>query len=273
MKRKMSLTKLYLGSMGAFVIGFTLLFISPIFTGKTYSYAEAPLNEYESFGNSIQISLARKEFNPEEKIIRLDFSLKEDSTSLDLQSLDLDIKTQTITGNNKLEINKTKVNEGYYVFFIENISKDFEVLSTTVTSIINKPELENEEQNETGSIKKFYVNETEEIINTDLKIGSLEEYKLENIVFEQDQTKEEIKKKEKDIKTNATLISEAKKIIKDLENDMRYQTEIEKFETQNKINGQKSNITAKEKNIEELQKEIEELNLKVDLLSDKKNDL
>ncbi|KIO69900.1 hypothetical protein B4065_1358 [Caldibacillus thermoamylovorans] len=53
------------------------IFISPAIIGKSYPYKETVLNEYESLSNTTEIALVKKQYNPNKKIMRLDFAIRE----------------------------------------------------------------------------------------------------------------------------------------------------------------------------------------------------
>lgn len=271
-KFKMNLSKLYLTSFGAFLLGFILIFISPMFTGGTYSYAEAKLNEYQTLNNNLRIAIVNKEYNPEKEFMRIDFSIEDTSTATSLSNIKYELSSQYIKDRKPLEVDITRINDNYFVAIIKGIPEGYSVLSITIDPKYIHPELQVTDDLKDRSIK-MYINESEKIINNNLKIGTIKEYQDEYISFEQKLLKDEIKENKKEIETNKLAIKEINKLINDLKNDMKYQTEDEKFETSNEINSYKTTIQQHEKDIEELNQTIDNLNKKIDLLNQKRESI
>lgn len=272
--KKMSLSKVYLSTLGAFILGFFIIFISPIFTGRSYSYEETVMNEYETLGNSVRIALVKKEYNPEKKLMRLDFNLlEENSFNSLLSNIDYDVSSRHIKNSKEpLDVKKIRVNDNYLVVIINNIPEHFSVVSTTISPKYIHPELqENDDLNDKKI--KIYVNESDKIINKNLKVGTKKDYEKEYIVFRQQSLKEKIKSNEDKINTKKLAISELDILIKDLEIDQQYQTEEEKFETNTEINSHKSNIIKYENEIEKLNIENDEMREKIKLLEEKKENI
>lgn len=272
-KFNVSLSKLYLSTLGAFIAVFFIIFISPTFTGSAYSYEETIMNEYKTIGSSVQISLVKKAYNPEKKIMRLDFSLEGNSSSSSISNIDYEVSSRYIKNSKEpLDVKKIRVNDNYLVVIINNVPEHFSVVSTTISPKYIHPELQ--EINDLKDKKiKIYVNESDKIIDENLKNGTKKDYEKEYIVFRQQLLKEKIKLNEDKINTKELAISELDMLIKDLEVEQQFQTEEEKFETNTEINSHKSAIIQHKNEIEKLNDENEELKEKIQLLEEKKENI
>lgn len=269
---KTSLTKLYLFSVLGFISSFIFIFLTPIFSGGSYSYVESIENEYITLGNSTRISIVKKEFNPKNEIMRLDFSLEGTTSSSNLSDITFDVISRNIKDKETHEVELIRVNDRYIVVIVKNVPKKYGVLSTTMTPKYVRPEL-NENNNFDGKNVKFYVNQSNKIINEDLKLENETYYKKEYISFQQLEIEKEIEGKEKGIENNQLLISDLNEVIKEMESDIEYQTEEEQFATKNEINMKETTINQYRRDIDLLKREIKELEEKSELLEKKKNDI
>lgn len=271
-KKKLTSTQLYLFTLVFFILCFMFIFISPAIIGKSYPYKETVLNEYESLSNTTEIALVKKQYNPNKKIMRLDFAIRETSTSSSLPNIEYEVNSQYITDRKPLNSKIIRVNNNYVVVIIKEIPEGFNVLSTTLIPNYIHPELEETNDLEDKSFK-VYVKETDKIKNPLLKIQTDGEYQDEYISFQQNLLKKDIEKKEKQISNKKLGIKELQRTVSELEGELEYQTESEKLKTNNVINSHQTDITQYEDEIELLQKEIGELEEKINLLEEKRNKL
>ncbi|MEK4181690.1 hypothetical protein NSQ61_19805 [Aeribacillus sp. FSL K6-1121] len=271
-KKKFSFshTQAYLFTLSFFGLCFFSVFISPIFTGKSYSFEDATLNEYDFLTNTTEIALVKKEYNPDRQLMRLDFSLREATADSKLSNMEYEIESKYITDSSKkLKTKIIRVDDNYLVVFVKNIPEGFSVLSTTIFPKYIHPEIEVSNDLQDRSFK-IYVKESDKIINNSLAIQSKDKYQKEYISFEQDLVRNEIQKKLKEIKNREIAISDLSKSISNLETDINYQTESEKLETNNQINSHKTKISQYEDEIDTLKNEVEDLKQKILLLEKKK---
>ncbi|MGG4263761.1 hypothetical protein [Peribacillus simplex] len=272
-RKKMSLVKLYTSTFGAFILGFCIIFISPMISGGTYKFEEAQINEYMTLSNSLQIALVKKQYNSEKQFMRMDFSVKNSTNETSISDIKYEINSKYIKDDKKsLKTEVTQINDNYFVVVIKDIPKGFSVLSTTIVPKYVHPELEQYDELEERSVK-IYINESEKIVNNQFKKGNERDYKNEYITFQQNELKDEITLNEKEIETNKLAIDEIKKEISELESDMQYQTEEEKFETKNNINGYKTTIQTHQNDIDTFIQKVEGLNKKIKLLEEKRASL
>lgn len=272
-KKNMTLSKVYLITFSSFIIAFLFVFISPSLTGGTYQYKETKINEFELLSNNLEIGLVKKQYNPKKEIMRLDFYIKETTTNSSLSNIKYEINSRYIKAQNELlKTEITKVDDHYFVVMIEGLPEDFSVLSTSIIPKYIHPEIEKVDNLKEREVK-IYINESSKLVNNKLKVGSEKEYKKEYINFQQDELLADIEENKKQIKTNELAIAEINKTIEDLELEKSYQTEEEKLETENEINGYKTTIEQHESEIETLNKTIEDMYEKISLLEEKRTSI
>ncbi|APC50399.1 hypothetical protein BME96_18895 (plasmid) [Virgibacillus halodenitrificans] len=264
-----SATTLYLTTLGIFIISFGFIFISPSIIGSSYSYENTPIDEYQTLSNNVQIALVKKEFNPENGIMRLDYSLKESSTNSSLSNIQYDISNQDIKNRESQKSEVIRVNDNYLVVIVKDLPKDFGVLSSTINPSYIHPEIQSSNDLENRSLK-IYINEDEKIVNKNLENKSSSEYQSEYITFQQESLREEIVLKNKEIEAIHIKNKELKELISDLETDINFQTDEEKLETKSAINAQLTSINQHEKEMKEIEDEIENIREKIVLLDEKK---
>lgn len=269
----MSLKALYTSSFGAFILGFCIIFISPILSGGSYNYEDAKVNEYKTLSNSLQIALVKKEFNPDKQFMRMDFSVKNSTNGTSFSDIKYEINSRYIKDSKaQLKTEITQINDHYFVVIVKGIPKGFSVLSSTIVPKYVHPELQQYDDLEERSVK-IYINESKKIINNQLKKGNERDFKIEYITFQQKDLKDEIALNEKEIESNKLAINEIEKEIAELELDMQYQTDEEKFETKNNINSYKTTIQTHQNDIDTFVQKVEGLNKKIKLLEEKRASL
>lgn len=264
-----SATRVYLSTFVLFVLMFMAVFVSPSIIGGHYNYADAAVNQYETLSNKLQVALVKKEYNPDKQLMRLDFSIKGTGIDQNLSNVQYDFSVVSIKGRKQHEVEVTRVNDSYLVVMVKGLEEGYSVVSTTITPSYIQPEIEKENDLE-GKNLKMYVNETDKIVNTDLKMLSLDDYQVESIGFEQESVKKEIKDKENEIAAYELTNKELKEQNEKLEDDQKFQTEDEKIETQNTINSNVTTMESNEEDIDILKNEIDSLKEKVNLLDEKK---
>ncbi|MBU4643297.1 hypothetical protein, partial [Bacillus toyonensis] len=165
---------------------FAVLFficISPLLRGANYEFEERKLNEYQLLTNDVKAAIVKKEYNPENKTLRIDYAFKSDSNnSKSLSNLDYKVDNRYI----KQETNdvKTKVlrpSDDYLVVISTNVPEDFGVISSTVKPEYIHPELENDPNDLKEKGMKTYIKESQKMINENLKVQSLMAYEEEYI--------------------------------------------------------------------------------------------
>lgn len=254
---------------------FAVLFficISPLLRGANYEFEERKLNEYQSLTNDVKAAIVKKEYNPENKTLRIDYAFKSDSNnSKSLSNLDYKVDNRYI----KQETNdvKTKVlrpSDDYLVVISTNVPEDFGVISSTVKPEYIHPELENDPNDLKEKGMKTYIKESQKMINENLKVQSLMAYEEEYTERTQGILNKEIKELEKKIELKTSANKQLGKNNEKLKTEMDFQTEEEKGTTGNEMKANETTINTNKKEIETLKEEIKLKEKKIDLLSEKK---
>ncbi|AAW30975.1 hypothetical protein FOC89_00610 (plasmid) [Bacillus thuringiensis] len=263
--------KAYLLTLGSFVTMFFVLCISPVFSGATYKFEEMKPGEYKSITTLVKISVARKEYNPANKTLRIDYELRSDNDPQLLSNMKYKVETKYI--NQKDNNVKTKVyraSDNYIVVISENVPEGFGALSSIVKPEYIHPELQTDPNDLKDRSIKTYVLEGNKIINKDLKVESKDFYEKDYLTFSQKGLNKEIKDMKQKIENKNFAIEQLKIKNDKLTKEMNFQTEAEKTKTKNIINSNISTINRNEKEINELKEEIKMKEKKIQLLNEKK---
>lgn len=254
---------------------FTVLFlicISPLFRGANYEFEERKLNEYQMLTNDVKVAIVKKEYNPKNKTLRIDYAFKSDSNnSKSLSNLDYKIENRYI----KQETNdvKTKVfrpSDEYIVVISTNVPEDFGGIASTIQPKYIHPELENSPDDLKERKLKTYLKENKKMINTSLKVQSVAVYEEEYIEREQGILNKEMKKLEKKVKQKTSANKQLAKNNENLKGEMDFQTDEEKGTTENEMKANEATINTNKKEIETLKEDIKLKEKKIDLLDEKK---
>ncbi|MGE7869342.1 hypothetical protein ACQKNO_24805 [Bacillus paramycoides] len=254
---------------------FTVLFficISPWLRGANYEFEERKLGEYQLLTNDVKAAIVKKEYNPENKTLRIDYAFKSDSNnSKSLSNINYKVDNRYI----KQETNdvKTKVfrpSDDYLVVISTNVPEDFGVIASTVKPEYIHPELENDPNDLKEKGMKTYIKESQKMMNENLKLQSITMYEEEYIEREQDILNKEIKELEKKVELKTSANKQLSKNNEKLKTDMDFQTDAEKGTTGNEMKANETTINTNKKEIETLKEEIKLKEKKINLLNDKK---
>lgn len=263
--------KAYLLTLGSFVTMFFVLCISPVFSGATYKFEEMKSGEYQSITPLVKLTVAKKEYNPANKTLRVDYELKSDNDPQILSNMKYKVENKYIKQkNNDVKTKVYRASDNYIVVISENVPEGFGVVSSVVKPEYIHPELQVDANDIKDRSVKAYVLEKEKMINKDLKVESLDYYEKEYLGFSQNGIGKEIKDMKQKIEDKDFTIKQLKIKNDKLTNEMNFQTESEKPKTQNIINSNISAINKHEKDINELKEEITMKEKKIKLLNEKK---
>jgi hypothetical protein len=181
--------KAYLLTLGSFVTMFFVLCISPVLSGATYKFEEMKSGEYQSITPLVKLTVAKKEYNPANKTLRVDYELKSDNDPQILSNMKYKVENKYIKQkNNDVKTKVYRASDNYIVVISENVPEGFGVVSSIVKPEYIHPELQ-VDANDANDIKdrsiKTYVLEKEKMINKDLKVESLDYYEKEYLAFSQ----------------------------------------------------------------------------------------
>ncbi|EJR50165.1 hypothetical protein IIO_06478 [Bacillus cereus VD115] len=261
----------YLLTLGSFVTMFFVLCISPLFSGATYKFEEMKPGEYQSITPLVKLSVAKKEYNPANKTLRIDYELKSDNDPQILSNMKYKVENKYIKQkDNDVKTKVYRASDNYIVVISENVPEGFGVVSSTVKPEYIHPELQTDAKDLKDRSIKTYVLEGDKIINKDLKIESKDFYEKDYLAFSQKGLGKEIKDMKKKIEDKNFAIEQLKIKNDKLTKEMNFQTEAEKVKTQNIINSNTTAINRHEKEINELKEEIQMKEKKIKLLNEKK---
>ncbi|WP_144507605.1 hypothetical protein [Bacillus mycoides] len=263
--------KAYLLTLGSFVTMFFVLCISPVFSGATYKFEEMKPGEYQSITPLVKLSVAKKEYKPANKTLRIDYELKSDNDPQILSNMKYKVENKYIKQkDNDVKTKVYRASDNYIVVISENIPEGFGVVSSVIKPEYIHPELQMDANDLKDSSKKSYVLEKEKMINKDLKVESTDFYEKEYLAFSQKGIGIEIKDMQQQIEDKDSAIKQLNIKNEKLTKEMVFQTEAEKTKTQNTINSNVSAINKHQKDIEELKEEIKMKEEKIKLLNEKK---
>ncbi|PFM62710.1 hypothetical protein COJ48_18365 [Bacillus cereus] len=254
---------------------FAVLFficISPLLRGANYEFEERKLNEYQSLTNDVKAAIVKKEYNPENKTLRIDYAFKSESNnSKSLSNLKYKVENRYI--NQETNDVKTKVlypSDDYVVVISTNIPDDYGVIASTIKPEYKHPELENDPDDLKDRGMKTYIKDSQKMINENLKVQSLTAYEEEYIERTQGILNKEIKELEKKVELKTEANKQLGKNNEKLKTEMDFQTDDEKGKTGNEMRANETTINANKKEIETLKEEIKLKEKKIDLLNEKK---
>lgn len=263
--------KAYLLTLGSFVVMFFALCISPVFSGATYKFEEMKPGEYQSITPLVKMSIAKKEYNPANKTLRIDYELKSDNDPQILSNMKYKVENKYIKQkNNDVKTKIYRATDNYIVVISENIPEGFGVVLSTIKPEYIHPELQTDPEDLKDRGSKTYILESNKIVNKDLKVESKEFYEKDYLVFSQKELGKEIKDIKQKIENKDFAIEQLKIKNDKLTKEMNFQTEAEKMKTQNIINSNISSINRNEKDINELKEAIKMKEQKIKLLNEKK---
>ncbi|MFI2801027.1 hypothetical protein ACH2G3_24605 [Bacillus cereus] len=263
--------KAYLFTLGSFVTMFFVLCISPVFSGATYKFEEMKIGDYQSLSSTVKISVAKKEYNPDNQTLRIDYELRADNDSQILSNMKYKVENKYIKQkDNDVKTKVFRASDNYIVVISENVPEEFGVISSVVKPEYIHPELQNDVDDLKERSMKMYVLENEKMINRELKKESKDFYEREYLAFSQQALKKEIKEIEKKMEDKASAMKQLKIKNEQLTKEMEYQTEGEKVKTKNTINSNESTINNHQKEIDVLKEDIKMKEKKIQLLSEKK---
>ncbi|HFR4145138.1 hypothetical protein [Bacillus cereus] len=263
--------KAYLLTLGSFITMFFILCISPVFSGATYRFPELKLGDYQTLSPTVKISVAKKEYNPANQTLRIDYQLKSENDTQILSNMKYKIENKYI--KQKQDDVKTKVyraSDDYIIVISKNIPEDFGVVSSMVKPEYIHPELQTDAEDIKDSSFKTYIVEKDKLKNNSLKEESKDFYEKEYLTLLQKDSEKEIKDLEQKIRDKNSANKQLEIKNDKLKKEMEYQTEAEKAKTQNMINSNTATVNNNNKEIELIKNDIKMKHEKIKLLNEKK---
>lgn len=274
-KRKSPFTKsrAYLMTLCSF---FVVIFI--VIVGAKTEDSDVKLIEMEEgvptyFGSGMEITEQRKEYNPTNNILRVDYEFSSESLDVDFKNLDFEFTNHYLSDKTiDLKPKVYKVSDTYMVTITENVPVDYQAISTTITPSYIHDELATDKNALDESTMKFYLKEENVNENLLLEEETSEEYKEEYIDFEVEEINKNIDDLNQDIeeKNNANYQLKLQNV--EYEDQVKYQYGDDAVETNQIIDKNLTQITTNESEIAEMQEEIKEDEKKIELLEQSRSE-
>jgi len=248
----------YLTILSGFIAAFLVILILPYFLGRNFNFPDVELDRFQPIGGNLHVAMVRREFNPEQELMRLDIMIEDAMTSTRLSNLEFEAEVRYITGTRELSVDMRQISDHFIVIYIENLPQNFGVLSLNLTPYLIHPELHGGSNLASAGIR-MYVNETPELFNYDLSKGDSIDHRHDLLNVEERFLWTAIEDKEEGIRQHNFSISFLRDAIYRLQDEMFYMTLRERDEAYQMIMGHENAIANHERNITDLQAEIVEL--------------
>ncbi|KRN68087.1 hypothetical protein IV70_GL001729 [Carnobacterium maltaromaticum DSM 20342] len=242
-------------------------------TSQKYKFVEAAIGQEIPFGQG-NFQVVKREYNPKENLIRVDYWFYSESSYMDLGNINLEMKT---IGKNDLEnFLKTKVvrvDDNYYVTYIKGVEENFGAVKqfiypSYIQLLKNKPD----ELKEMEFV--IYTKEESAEINPSLtfetdpkKLVSVSTNYQINLLLKQ------IKELEQVIEDNKASIKLVKKSINKLKEDLDYVIGDDLAREKSKIQSKESEILMFKKENDDSKEQIKLYESKIELLKEKSEKL
>lgn len=272
-KSRRSRSNGFYGVLAFFFLLYLFIFSIGFNTSQKYKFVEAAIGQEIPFGQG-NFQVVKREYNPKENLIRVDYWFYSESSYMDLGNINLEMKT---IGKNDLEnFLKTKVvrvDDNYYVTYIKGVEENFGAVKqfiypSYIQLLKNKPD----ELKEMGFV--IYTKEESAEINSSLtfetdpkKLVSVSTNYQINLLLKQ------IKELEQVIEDNKASIKLVKKSINKLKEDLDYVIGDDLAREKSKIQSKESEILMFKKENDDSKEQIKLYESKIELLKEKSEKL
>lgn len=272
-KSRRSRSNGFYGVLAFFFLLYLFIFSIGFNTSQKYKFVEAAIGQEIPFGQG-NFQVVKREYNPKENLIRVDYWFYSESSYMDLGNINLEMKT---IGKNDLEnFLKTKVvrvDDNYYVTYIKGVEENFGAVKqfiypSYIQLLKNKPD----ELKEMEFV--IYTKEESAEINSSLtfetdpkKLVSVSTNYQINLLLKQ------IKELEQVIEENKASIKLVKKSINKLKEDLDYVIGDDLAREKSKIQSKESEILMFKKENDDSKEQIKLYESKIELLKEKSEKL
>ncbi|WP_317945913.1 hypothetical protein [Carnobacterium maltaromaticum] len=272
-KSRRSRSNGFYGVLAFFFLLYLFIFSIGFNTSQKYKFVEAAIGQEIPFGQG-NFQVVKREYNPKENLIRVDYWFYSESSYMDLGNINLEMKT---IGKNDLEnFLKTKVvrvDDNYYVTYIKGVEENFGAVKqfiypSYIQLLKNKPD----ELKEMEFV--IYTKEESAEINSSLtfetdpkKLVSVSTNYQINLLLKQ------IKELEQVIEDNKAAIKLVKKSINKLKEDLDYVIGDDLAREKSKIQSKESEILMFKKENDDSKEQIKLYESKIKLLKEKSEKL
>ena len=262
----------YLAVLSGFVLLFLIMLMLPHFMGRNFNFPDAGLDQFQPMGGNLHIAMVRREYDPEQELMRLDFLIEDTMSATRLPNLEFEIEARYISGTRQLGLVEARVNDHFIVLYIEYLPRNFGVLSVSLTPYLLHPELHGG-SNLAGSGVRMYVNETPELLHYGLVPRTIDDHRRDHIDVEERFLQTEITEKEEEIRQHDFAVSFLQDAISTLQNEMQYMTRSERETAYLTVTGHEAAIANHERNTAELRDEVAELQERIELLEQRRQSI
>lgn len=272
-KSRRSRSNGFYGVLAFFFLLYLFIFSIGFNTSQKYKFVEAAIGQEIPFGQG-NFQVVKREYNPKENLIRVDYWFYSESSYMDLGNINIEMKT---IGKNDLEnFLKTKVvrvDDNYYVTYIKGVEENFGAVKqfiypSYIQLLKNKPD----ELKEMEFV--IYTKEESAEINSSLtfetdpkKLVSVSTNYQINLLLKQ------IKELEQVIEDNKASIKLVKKSINKLKEDLDYVIGDDLAREKSKIQSKESEILMFKKENDDSKEQIKLYESKIELLKEKSEKL
>lgn len=226
-----------------FVVGYIFFFTTPLWNEEEISSAATKLFEIQQYNNR-EIYISRWDYSEEQKMMEVEICINnkslDDADTYQYRAIDKKI--------NEMEVEEVAGNKEFKIVRIKGVPKNWKQISLKMV-------LTGKEYDEKSVLNLFATVESVNKVNSipDLSIKAYNQQRLENqMLF----YAKEIKKGALDILENKDSQVEYANKIQELQDDMKWQTQEEKGNTEKIIEQAENAISQLEKNNDDIQKEI-----------------
>ncbi|MEG0553530.1 MAG: hypothetical protein RR533_08430 [Carnobacterium sp.] len=267
LRRKRSYT--YYSALGFFFLLYLLIFISGFSSSQRYQYVEVKTGEEMPLGQGT-LQVVKREYNPEEKVIRIDYWLSTESSKMDLtKNQDRSTAIEKKDIQNQIEIKTIRVDSNYYVTYVTGLEEGFEtVKQTLVPSYIQT--LKNAQDEFLQVEMPIYTKETTATLNTTLLVET-DPQKLtsSSIQFQIGLVEKQIKELEDMIHVNDETIKAIEKSIVESKEGLKYLISEDVSNAEAAIRNKELEIVTYERENSESEKQIELHKKRIDRLNER----
>ncbi|HEC2174153.1 TPA: hypothetical protein R1915_002280 [Staphylococcus delphini] len=257
---------LFYGLTAFVVLASLLLLFGHFYTEDEVTNANTEVGRWNDLSASGKVKIDKWEWNKTNHTMDLVLQYHDDIN----QSKDINRSYEMIpntTPNQTVEYKVIAETDNKQAIRIYGVRKGFEVMVVKVFQNSGSESGKGEE------ITKLLGNENKVKINSSFKDMSKEDYHLEFVQNDIDDTLNSIKTLEKYKEKAEKKISKTESEINKLESEKSYQTGIEKTETDSKIESKKTDIDSYNTEIQDTDNEIKQAKEKVELLKQKYKDI
>jgi hypothetical protein len=254
-------------------VGFFSLVTSKIYLGEEIVYHHTEIGKELDLTTNNTMQIENWDFNSKENEMEVLLKMSDSETEHSFEAF------QKSSAEVPLPLEIVYQDQGQYALYIEHISPNWEALAIDIYDpsyerTVDLDTEENEkEESETTPLKTIYADQMKTNVNDDLYSKNENVYAMYFIEIERTQLNEHIKQLNQLIQDEEKKQTEIKMEIKTLEENSKYETEIEKVDTQSDIKYKEDEIKESLLTIEEYQFEKENATEKLSKLKQKEQDL